>query len=177
MMFQYSLIDNNTYRNNGSTAGCSAAVYLKHGIGNMTVRRLTAYENNYWRRSVIRCDDTNHASNEVVNMEFLYNNSDNEFGAQALVSAPGTNSVGDGPHFVFRNTGRNATLDIDGDSTDSEMIGNVMGSTDLSSAAFATDTDNYFSVSETNQNADGTLTDAYLLSISKDRGTVGHEII
>ena len=176
MMFYYFLIDNCKFMDNGSTSGCAGMVYLKHGTGNGTIRRSEAYDNNYWRRSVIHCDDTNNAVTEVENMEYIYNNTDNEHSTNDLLKAPGTNSSGDGPHYVFRNTARNSTLQVDGDSTDSEAFGNILGSTDDSSVVWSVDTDNYESVSETNQEVDGTLKAAYLTSITKARGTVGHEI-
>lgn len=177
MDFYYWLIDNCTFENNGDSAGCAGMVYLKHAVGNGTIRRSTGYTNNYWRRGVIYCDATTGTGTEVENMEYCFNNADTETAERKLVSAPGTNNLGDGPHYVLRNTGRNANLDVDGDSTDSELFGNILGGTDDSSITWLVDTDNFESVSESNQNADGTLTDAYLTSISKDRGTVGHEIV
>jgi hypothetical protein len=179
MGFKYFLFDNNIGENLGTTSnGVTALVYYKHALTDGTTRRFEAIDNCKFFRGGVYCDDTS-SNNEydMANMELCYNNIENIDTGLSYLGLPGTIGPNDlGPHFVYRNTGENSRIGIGNSGASTiEVVGNVNTHTNTFTVSVA-DVDNYDDAIAENFNADNTLTDTYLTSISKERGTVGHEI-
>ena len=176
MMANVYLIDNITVSN--WTGYHCGVVYHKHGINNGTVRRVTAIDNiGTWRGGSFSSDTAN-ATWEYQNCEFCYNNFEGS-SDQPGIHVPGSETNA-GPFYVYRNSLGNGYIDTGYVAIAGHLYVTENVSTGTHDFTYATggltETDDYASVAGGAFNADNTLTSAYLTSISKDRGTIGHEI-